>query len=154
MSGFGLVLSAAAMFGTVIFLCSVGFLLAAQRHHNHQAFQRSDGREPFPEIPLDLMQSASTVTAIETLFGASRALAGAAGIGCRPGAIELRPIKLFRAAQAAATLHSPGGMKRRGQPSHVVCRSSEASSLPNAGDMSVSEPLRTVWFPLSSTMIV
>jgi MFS family permease len=30
MNGFGLVLSAAAMFGTVIFLCSIGFLLTAQ----------------------------------------------------------------------------------------------------------------------------
>ncbi len=30
MNGFGLVLSAAAMFGAVIFLCSIGFLLAAQ----------------------------------------------------------------------------------------------------------------------------
>ena len=30
MKGFSLVLSAAAMFGTVIFLCSIGFLLAAQ----------------------------------------------------------------------------------------------------------------------------
>jgi hypothetical protein len=47
-----------------------------------------------------------------------------------------------------------GGMTRRDRSNHFMCRSSEASSLPKAGDMSASDRFRTVWSPLSSTVIV